>query len=216
MNHKQKFIYTALGAVIMLLGIGVGSIVSPPLIAQRNAVFDEITCRSLKVVNENDKRCIWLWAIDDNSFVSISNAVGKGEITFTAAKDGSNGITLKDDAGNKAIQLDSGGPADFANSVKIFDNTGKKAIELHSTIGINGIFISDKSDKTAISLTTQTPFSKINSIRVRDPVNKESFQVNAYPDRNELIVRDKSLGKGIGFYSDANEARQIRWNPPKE
>ena len=37
MNHKQKYFYTALGAFIMLTGMGVGAIVSPPLIAQRGA-----------------------------------------------------------------------------------------------------------------------------------------------------------------------------------
>ena len=47
MNNKQKFGYTLLGALIMLIGIGVGAIVSPPLIAQRNAVFDEIVCNQL-------------------------------------------------------------------------------------------------------------------------------------------------------------------------
>ena len=34
MNLKQKCFYTALGAVIMLIGLGIGAIVSPPLIAQ--------------------------------------------------------------------------------------------------------------------------------------------------------------------------------------
>ena len=33
-----------LGAIIMLIGLTVGAIVSPPLIAQRNGVFDEIEC----------------------------------------------------------------------------------------------------------------------------------------------------------------------------
>ena len=53
MNNKQKFGYTLLGALIMLIGIGVGAIVSPPLIAQRDGVFDEIQCRRLKTVDEN-------------------------------------------------------------------------------------------------------------------------------------------------------------------
>lgn len=36
MNYKQKLRYKLLGAVIMLVGIGTGSIISPPLIAQHN------------------------------------------------------------------------------------------------------------------------------------------------------------------------------------
>ena len=46
MNQKQKFGYTVLGALIMLVGIGVGSIVSPPLIAQRDGVFGELSVPS--------------------------------------------------------------------------------------------------------------------------------------------------------------------------
>ena len=37
MNQKQKCFYTALGAAIMLIGIGVGAIICPPLIAQRES-----------------------------------------------------------------------------------------------------------------------------------------------------------------------------------
>ena len=58
MNHKQKLGYTVLGAVIMLIGIGVGSIVCPPLVAQRNGVFDEIVCSKLTVVDEMGKVAI--------------------------------------------------------------------------------------------------------------------------------------------------------------
>lgn len=62
MNNKQKFSYTLLGAVIMLIGIGVGTIVSPPLIAQRDAVFGEIVCNQLKVVDKYGKEAVLLVA----------------------------------------------------------------------------------------------------------------------------------------------------------
>ena len=52
MNTKQKLGYTIFGAVIMLVGMSVGSILSPTLIAQQNGVFDEIQCTKLTVVNE--------------------------------------------------------------------------------------------------------------------------------------------------------------------
>ena len=41
-----------LGAVIMLIGLAVGAIVSPPLVAQRNGVFDDIVCSKLTVVDK--------------------------------------------------------------------------------------------------------------------------------------------------------------------
>ena len=51
MNQKQKCFYTALGALIMLIGIGVGAILCPPLIAQRADVLGDLKCTSLTVVD---------------------------------------------------------------------------------------------------------------------------------------------------------------------
>ena len=47
-----------LGAVIMLIGLAVGAIVSPPLIAQRNSVFDKITCREIEVIDKDGNEAI--------------------------------------------------------------------------------------------------------------------------------------------------------------
>ena len=71
MNTPQKMKYTALGAVIMLIGMGVGSTLTPPLIAQRNSVFDTITCRTLKVVDKVGKEKVALIAYE-NGEVSLS------------------------------------------------------------------------------------------------------------------------------------------------
>ena len=60
MNNKQKFGYTILGAVIMLIGIGMGVIVSPPLIAQRDGVFGNIQCTELEVVDKYGEPAIRL------------------------------------------------------------------------------------------------------------------------------------------------------------
>ena len=51
MNQKQKCFYTALGALIMLFGLGAGALLGPPLIAQRKNVLDDLKCSSLTVVD---------------------------------------------------------------------------------------------------------------------------------------------------------------------
>lgn len=53
------------GAGIMLIGLVVGAIVSPPLIAQHNGVFDEIICQNLRVVDDNGNTGIHLVATED-------------------------------------------------------------------------------------------------------------------------------------------------------
>ena len=61
---KQKICVRSmgLGAVIMLIGLAVGAIVSPPLVAQRNGVFDEIQCKRLTVVDEDGNKAIRLFS----------------------------------------------------------------------------------------------------------------------------------------------------------
>ena len=66
----------ALGAVIMLIGLAVGAIVSPPLIAQRNGVFDKIQCTGLTVVDEDGKMGVELY----RNSVLIKHANGKPAI----------------------------------------------------------------------------------------------------------------------------------------
>jgi hypothetical protein len=84
MNNKQKFGYTLLGALIMLIGIGVGAIVSPPLIAQRNAVFGEIVCNQLKVVDKYGKEAVLLVAREIANGVIVCNKEGKSVISLSA------------------------------------------------------------------------------------------------------------------------------------
>ena len=60
MNHKQKLGYMALGAGILALGITIGQIITPPIEAQHNGLFNEITCRQLTVVDKNGKNGDWV------------------------------------------------------------------------------------------------------------------------------------------------------------
>ena len=60
MKRKVCIRSMVLGAVIMLVGLAVGAIVSPPLIAQRERVYDKIQCRELEVGDENGNQVIGL------------------------------------------------------------------------------------------------------------------------------------------------------------
>lgn len=114
MNHKRKFGYTVLGAVIMLVGIGVGSIVSPPLIAQSKGVFDEVRCSKLMVYGKHGTRAIRLVALKTGNSVTIYDNKGKPAIHL-AALETSNNITVHDSDERKG-------------SIAISDDNGKYAI----------------------------------------------------------------------------------------
>lgn len=103
MNHKQKLGYTALGALIMLIGIGAGSIVSPPLIAQRDGVFGEIQCTRLTVVDKAGNVAVFLGTFEEQgrwlSGVNIYDKRGKVAVALGTDKNG-NGIGIYDKTGN--------------------------------------------------------------------------------------------------------------------
>ena len=65
MNYKQKLGYTALGAAIMLIGMWVSPLISPPVTAQHNGVFDKIQCTSLTVVDNMGKPAVILGSDED-------------------------------------------------------------------------------------------------------------------------------------------------------
>lgn len=120
MDHKQKFAYTVLGAVIMLIGISVGSIVSPPLIAQKDGVFGEIQCSQLTVVDKAGRTAIALTADEVANRVLVNNTAGKAVIGLVASER-VNRILVTDKTGKSAVDLRSG---ERWNEIAVFDRKG--------------------------------------------------------------------------------------------
>ena len=80
-----------LGAGIMLIGLVVGAIVSPPLIAQRNGVFDKIQCCELRVVDENGNKAIFLGIENGSSTIECNATDDLSNCSFRVSTDGSGG-----------------------------------------------------------------------------------------------------------------------------
>ena len=115
MNHKQKLGYMALGAGILALGIIIGQIITPDIEAQGNGVFDDITCRRLTVVDQNEKVAILL----------------------ASDKESANAIVILDQNGKKAIGLTALNN-EVGNAITILDQNEKMAIALSSFSDENG------------------------------------------------------------------------------
>ena len=80
MNNKQRFGYMILGAIIMLVGVGVGVIVSPPLIAQKAA--GEIVCTKLTVMDETGQPAIILVVDEGGRSLSMMDKMRNSGITL--------------------------------------------------------------------------------------------------------------------------------------
>ena len=177
MNHKQKLGYTGLGALIMLVGIGVGSIVSPPLSAQRNGMFSEIQCTGLTVVDRYGRPAIYLDSREDRNGITLINKAGNLAVSLSANRaygkyPASHGVTVYDQAGKNGVVLTSTPASNtvhvyredqfgvvlhaetlLGNHVTVQDQKGDTAVELQAAgRGPNGVFILDKAGNTVSGL----------------------------------------------------------------
>lgn len=117
-----------LGAVIMLIGLAVGAIVSPPLIAQHNGVFGEIQCTKLTVVDNMGKTAVELDSHEEaGNSVTVNNKQGNSAVILRSSELG-NIVFLANKQGNSAIVLLS--HEDWGNLASIYNNQGKTAVEL--------------------------------------------------------------------------------------
>ena len=141
-----------LGAGIMLVGLAVGAIVSPPLIAQREGVFGEIRCTGLKVFDKRGKMAIELYATVLGNGVAVLNKHGGAGIGLAAHEDeaGGNNVMILDKSGNKVVGL--GTFSKMGNGVAIFDKQGNDAVLLASDELSNRVTVMDKAERLAIGL----------------------------------------------------------------
>ena len=171
MNYKQKLGYTFLGAAIMLVGLGIGAVVSPPLIAQRNGVFDEIECSKLTVVDRNGERAIDLSTNILGNTITVYDREGNQRVGLLV-DDESSIVYLKNKFGNTGIGL----AAEDDNVITVYDKLSTPVVTLHSSdiIG-NGMLITDKAGSTAIQLESGATYG--NSISVWDKASNISWSV---------------------------------------
>ena len=99
-----------LGAVIMLIGLAVGAIVSPPLIAHGGAgvigVFGEIVCTGLTVIDKNGNKAIALKTESMGNLVTVYTQDGEAAIGLDSNYTG-NFVRVFDP--DKVVQDRSGG-----------------------------------------------------------------------------------------------------------
>ena len=182
MNHKQKLGYMALGAGILALGIIIGQAITPNIEAQSNGVFDEITCRSLNVVDKNGNAGIQLLAVGDTNLIVIGdNSPGTGRI-YLGTDHGTNGITITDGAGNSAIELKA---KEHQNHVQVFDKAKNRAILLNTHEDANAVTIFGKAEKPAILLSV---FESENTIFVSCKGGKGSVKLMGTKDRRGVVI----------------------------
>ena len=127
MNHKQKCFHTALGGMIMLIGIAIGAIISPPLIAQRGKVLGDLKCTGLTVVDMAGNPAIILRTDETlGNGVVIHNPAGMPALLLVAHETG-NSVAVTDKSGESAVLLRT---SELANRVIVRNPSGKDGVRL--------------------------------------------------------------------------------------
>ena len=187
MNYKQKLGYTILGAVIMSVGLGLGAIVTAPLIAQNNGVFDEVQCTTLMVVDKH----------------------GNPAVIIGANEDG-NGILLRNQAGKDAIVLHT---QNSTNSLPIYDHAERETHALRSYKNGSDIVIFNETHAPAVGLAvSSTPTKKGNAIILWTPDGKEAVLLDVSDDTNSLSIYNQTGTPGIGLHTDEKGSKLMCFN----
>ena len=149
MNQKQKCFYTALGAVIMLIGIGVGATLCPPLIAQKGDVLGEVQCTGLTVVDMSGEPAIILRVNEAlGNGVVIHNPRGTPAVLLVADETGNN-LAVADKSGEPAVLLRT---SELANRVIVRKPSGKDGVRLSAGKVANRVTVYNKTEANAVQL----------------------------------------------------------------
>ena len=149
MNQKQKCFYTALGAVIMLIGIGVGAIICPPLIAQRADGLGDLKCTSLTVVGTSGEPAIVLRADETlGNGIVIHNPQGTPAVLLVADDTGNN-LAVADKSGEPAVLLRT---SELANRVIVRNPSGKDGVRLSAGKAANRVTVYNPDAANAVQL----------------------------------------------------------------
>lgn len=165
LKRFEKLQYMVIGAALMAVGIGIGSIFTQPLVAQRSDVFDSITCRRLTVVNEDDDPIVSILSTPDTDGIIIFDRIGKMAMNignslegrgikvmspntdeaaaFLSVSEDMNVLGINDVMGKSAIAIGTSRQPN-RRSLSILNDTGKTVLSIGNTVNSTGMFIYDK------------------------------------------------------------------------
>ena len=193
MNYKQKLGYTILGAGIMLIGLGLGAIISPPLIAQRADVPDEITCSGLRVNDKNGNLIAYLGSPDGTAKgLYFFDPLGKPEAAINIDKV-SNTLLLTSPIRKTSIIL---GHSNDQNKLIVHDENGAPAIS--AIVGHNSvkaIMLANPTEEAENGIVISAlPQIKDNAIIVYNAAGKRAVELNSNPTLGNRIRTYDMMG----------------------
>jgi hypothetical protein len=132
MIFRQKLTYTALGGLLMLVGMLFSSI--SPLTAQKD-VFGEITCTKLTVVDKDGKGSVRLFIDEHGGHIGVAGKYAKG----AASLPGAAGLNIDEHGGVVSV---------FGKNAK-----GMASLSIAEHGGVVGVYDKDRNIRTSLFIT---------------------------------------------------------------
>lgn len=211
LKRFEKLQYMVIGAVLMAIGIGIGSLFTTPLNAQRNGEFDKITCRSVNVVDKNGNPAVLIGSIESGNSITILNKKGKPAVgimyhtsegnalvtfsetgestsTYTGSRQGENMMVVKNNEGNRAVILSS---RPEVSLIGLFDpNKDQPAVSITSDQNENMMHFYNKKNITAAASLGSKPNS--NGLIVKNQEGDPMIYLVNELKRNQLYLNDEN------------------------
>ncbi len=137
MNFKQKLAYMAIGCVFTLAGyflatLGAGGFNLQTAFGQDNTkqILDEITCRKLKIVNNQGNTVVSLEPVGNGGSLEIYNDAGKSIVDVGALFDGNGRLLISDKDGTPASGMFADNTGGSISTLKIIDERVKEVATL--------------------------------------------------------------------------------------
>ena len=173
MHFRQKLTFMALGSILTIAGYLLATLTSD-VTAQSETdkseplIVDEIVCRKLRVVDENDKTRV---KIDEDSFLG-------GSINVKRA-DGKSAVLIGEGAGGGLIMV---GNAD-----------GKNVVTIHGIAG-GHITVGNADGKSVVTISGI--FGGCGSMRLKNASSKKVVDIGAGSDGGDIRVKNAD-GKSV-------------------
>lgn len=177
MNFREKLIYTAFGAFLMLLGVLAANHVTPTSATQHATLFDEIICRRLTVIDQHaekgeakitlsaDAGAARIKMIGDNNLsgkLDLSAGYRNARVLLIG-KNNKSGVRLYADHDGGVVKVDSptgstgvrlAADCKPGGVISVFDSDNEEAIDMFSDDEGNGVIMAHSKDGLSASILT--------------------------------------------------------------
>ena len=168
MIFRQKLLYTALGGVLMLVGMLFSSI--SPLTAQKD-VFGDIRCSSLSVVDKDGKDVVQLDVSEHGGSVSVWGKEGLGLVRLFVNEDGGR-VTVIDKNIHHVVSL--------GGSVVAVLKGAKDVVQLRVSEHGGAVVVLDKDEKTGAELSVTEYGGRVDVYGKVDRTSRAVLGVNKF------------------------------------